>query len=95
MGNCLGQCKTDAPWKPFVTTTVRNVVVHSLIIEPSLCMVKECGCKKCRRVNKRAPNPEEAMKYNGMLEDVRRSQAYALASTEDSNTNKRKSIAIR
>ncbi len=72
MGLCGSRCKTDAPWKPFVTTTVRNVVVHTLVVEPSLYMVKECGCKSCRKVNKRKPNPEEAMKHNGLLEDMRR-----------------------
>ena len=90
MGSCTSKCKTDAPWKPFVTTTVRNVVVNTLVVEPSLYMVKECGCKKCVKVNKRQPNHEEALRYSSMLDDVKRAQ-----SPEDINASKRKSMAIR
>ncbi len=88
MGLCGSRCSSDAPWKPFVTTSVRNVVTHTLMVEPSLYMVKECACKSCRTVNQRKPTAEEAMKYNGLLDDMRKS----LSGEEPS---KRKSMAIR
>ncbi len=71
-----------------MTTSVRNVVSHTLMVEPSLYMVKECACRSCRKVNKRKPTAEEAMKHNGLLEDMRRT-----LSGED--LTKRKSVAIR
>jgi hypothetical protein len=89
MGSCTSKCKTDAPWKPFVTTEVRNVVVNTLVVEPSLYMVKECGCKKCARVNKRKPTHEEAHRYSNMVDEMKRAH-----STEDVNASKRKSMAI-
>lgn len=88
---CIGsKCKTDAPWKPFVTTTVRNVVVHTLVVEPTLYMVKECGCKKCIRVNKREPTHEEAHRYSNMVDEIKRAQT----DEGGAGPNKRKSVAL-
>jgi hypothetical protein len=89
MGSCMSTCKTDAPWKPFVTTAVRNVVVNTLVVEPTLYMVKDCSCKKCMRVNKRDPNPEEALRHSNLVDEVKRSYS------EDPNASKRKSMAVR
>jgi hypothetical protein len=86
MGLCNSTCKTEQPWKPFVETTVRNVVVHTLVVEPSLYMVKDCACKKCAKVNKRKPTHEEALQFSGMVEEAKR---------EDLNSSKRKSMATR
>jgi hypothetical protein len=87
---CIGsKCNTDAPWKPFVTTTVRNVVVHTLVVEPTLYMVKDCPCKKCMKVNKRTPNHEEALRYSNMVDEIKRAQ-----SEESGAANKRKSVAL-
>ena len=87
MGVCSSSCKTEQPWKPFIETTVRNVVVNSLVVEPKLFMVKDCACKKCAKVNKRKPTHEEALQFSGMVEEAKR---------EDSmNSSKRKSMAIR
>ncbi len=90
MGACTSKCQPDASWKPFVTTAVRNVVVNTLVVEPTLYMVKDCGCKKCAKVNKRLPNPEEAMKHNHLLEESRRS-----LQSDDANVSKRKTITPR
>ncbi len=89
MGACTSKCKTDAPWKPFVTTSVRNVVVNTLVVEPSLYMVKECGCKKCAHVNKREPTHEEAHRYSNMVDEMKRMQT-----DEGAAANKRKSMAL-
>lgn len=70
-----------------MTTSVRNVVVNTLVVEPTLYMVKDCGCKKCARVNKRVPTDEEAHRYSNMVDEVKRTQ------TEDAN--KRKSVPLR
>lgn len=91
MGCISSKCSTEAAWKPFVTTQVRNVVVNTLLLEPTLYMVKDCNCKICAKVNKREPSHEEAMKYNAILEDAKRS----LQSADESLANKRKSVAIR
>lgn len=90
MGACTSKCKIDAPWKPFVTTSVRNVVVNTLVVEPKLYMVKECGCKKCARVNKREPTHEEAHRYSNMVDEIKRMQT-----DEGAVANKRKSVALR
>lgn len=87
MGICSSSCKTEQPWKPFIETHIRNVVVHNLVSEPTLYMVKDCACKKCVKVNKRKPTHEEALQFGGMVEEAKR---------EDSaNASKRKSMAIR
>ncbi len=87
MGLCSSTCKTEQPWKPFVETTVRNVVVNTLVVEPTLYMVKDCACKKCAKVNKRKPTHEEAHQFGNMVEEAKREDPL--------NSSKRKSIAIR
>jgi hypothetical protein len=73
MGGCMSrECKSEASWKPFVTTSVRNVVVNTLVIEPTLWMVKDCSCKKCAKVNKRAPTHEEALRHGKVLDESKR-----------------------
>ncbi len=68
-------------------TTVRNVVVNTLVVEPTLYMVKDCACKKCAKVNKRKPTHEEAHQFGNMVEEAKREDPL--------NSSKRKSIAIR
>ena len=73
MGSCMSsQCKTEAHWKPFVTTTVKYVVTHALVTEPTLWMVKDCACKKCAKVNKRVPTEEEYLRHGKILEESKR-----------------------
>ncbi len=73
-----------------MTTTARNVITNTLVVEPTLYMVKDCACAKCAGVTKRAPNPEEATRHNRMLEDAKR----ALVQVEDSIAkNKRTNVA--
>ncbi len=73
MGACCSrECKTEASWKPFVTTSVRNVVVNTLVTEPTLWMVKDCSCKKCAKVNKRVPTHEEALRHGKVLDESKR-----------------------
>lgn len=72
MGSCLSfECATEASWKPFVTTTVKNVVTNTLISEPTLWMVKDCACKKCTKVNKRQPTEEEYLRHGRILDDAK------------------------
>ncbi len=88
MGICGSTCKTEQPWKPFVETTVKNVVVNTLVMEPKLFMVKDCACKKCAKVNKRKPTHEEALQFSGMVEEAKRAE-------DPLNSSKRKSMVIR
>lgn len=72
MGSCLSsECKTEAAWKPFVTTSVKNMVVNTLVMEPTLWMVKDCACKKCANVNKRQPTEEEYLRHGKILDEAK------------------------
>ncbi len=71
MGACCSKkCNSDKQWKPFVVYSVKNVVVNTLVSEPSLVMVKDCPCKKCSSAKGRPPNDEEAIKYAGLLKEA-------------------------
>ncbi len=78
------ECKSEGAWKPFITTSIRNVVTNSLVTESTLWMVKDCACKKCAKVNKRKPTPEEDLRHGRLVDESKR-KSVALPTANSAN----------